>query len=96
MTQVKFIGASYEVHSAGAGVTGLSDMGSTGDMGRRGPGVVGRIGTMEAGGGSSRNGVTSRGFLSLLNRLGAIFKKDFQYTNHLKLTKSSNVESDPT
>jgi len=70
---VKLIGASYEVHSGGAGVTGLSDIGSTGDSGRTGPGVVGRMGTMDAGWGSSRNGVTSRGFLSLLNLLGAIF-----------------------
>ena len=69
MTQVKLIGASYEVHSGGAGVMGLS--GSTGDSGLWGPGVVGRRGTMEAGA-SSRNGVTSRGFLSLLKRLGAI------------------------
>lgn len=51
---------------------GLSDSVSTGDSGWTGPGVVGRMGTMEAGGGSSRNGVTSLGFLSLLNRLGAI------------------------
>jgi len=53
---------------------GLSDIGSTGDSGWTGPGVVGRMGTMEAGGASSRNGVTSRGFLSLANRLGAILE----------------------
>ena len=40
ITQVKLIGASYEVHSAGAGVTGLSEkytFGSTGLSGLRGP-----------------------------------------------------------